>query len=401
MADLIVNNQEPRVDYLVSNPAVVDYTALFEILREDDVSVYLVPVGDEPDPPNQLLTLNTDYTVTGAGLTGGFQITIQAVITLQVGDHIIMERNLPYDRLTDFSVGGQFKSLTINEQLDRLVMQIQQVDNLIANRGLTYLVTDTLTSGQTTIPKLAAGEFWKANGVGNIAAVVQEENPDWSTLRSELASNTQVAPGAELIGYYDATHGYGPTNLDAYLKTIIDKYVLKTGMITATVQIAAMDGWIVLGDSTTSPNQTIGNASSGADIRANADCQNLFVLIWNNTQDANCPVSGGRGASALADWNANKTIGVPLVEGRTLAAVEWNIQPPAFTLGEKTHTMTNDELNTHKHSMPFSIRGQVDGTPGSGDWWCLTSTNETETSGLNQPFNIIQPTIAVVYQMKL
>ena len=54
---------------------------------------------------------------------------------------------------------------------------------------------------------------------------------------------------------------------------------------------------------------TIGSATSGATERANLDCQNLFQYLWGI--DASLTVSGGRGASAAADWAANKTIATP------------------------------------------------------------------------------------------
>jgi hypothetical protein len=54
--------------------------------------------------------------------------------------------------------------------------------------------------------------------------------------------------------------------------------------------------------------RTIGSVSSGATERANADTQPLFEFLWNNFSNAKCPVSGGRGVSAVADFNANKTI---------------------------------------------------------------------------------------------
>lgn len=57
--------------------------------------------------------------------------------------------------------------------------------------------------------------------------------------------------------------------------------------------------------------RTIGSATSGASERANADCQNLFLYNWNTFPDAVCPVTGGRGASAAADWAANKIIATP------------------------------------------------------------------------------------------
>ncbi len=54
--------------------------------------------------------------------------------------------------------------------------------------------------------------------------------------------------------------------------------------------------------------RTIGSATSGASERANSDCQNLFLYLWNNYPDSICAVSTGRGASAAADWAANKAI---------------------------------------------------------------------------------------------
>lgn len=67
---------------------------------------------------------------------------------------------------------------------------------------------------------------------------------------------------------------------------------------------------------------TIGNAGSGASNRANADQINLFTLLWNNWADAQAPVSGGRGASAAADFAALKTIAVPDLRGRVVAGLD-------------------------------------------------------------------------------
>lgn len=55
--------------------------------------------------------------------------------------------------------------------------------------------------------------------------------------------------------------------------------------------------------------RTIGSVASGATERANADTEDLFTHLWNNYSDTLCPVSGGRGASAAADFSANKAIG--------------------------------------------------------------------------------------------
>jgi hypothetical protein len=61
--------------------------------------------------------------------------------------------------------------------------------------------------------------------------------------------------------------------------------------------------------------RTIGNAVSGGAERANADCEALFTYLWNALANAQAAVSGGRGASAAADFTAGKTIDLPDLRG--------------------------------------------------------------------------------------
>jgi hypothetical protein len=62
--------------------------------------------------------------------------------------------------------------------------------------------------------------------------------------------------------------------------------------------------------------RTIGSGSSAATERANADTQDLFEYLWNNFSNSLCAVSGGRGANATADFNANKTIALLNMQNR-------------------------------------------------------------------------------------
>jgi hypothetical protein len=90
--------------------------------------------------------------------------------------------------------------------------------------------------------------------------------------------------------------------------------ILATGDVKARYGTGTLSGFVRLN------SRTIGSATSGATERANADCQALFEYLW--TTDANLAVSGGRGASANADWSANKTITLPDGRGRVLAALD-------------------------------------------------------------------------------
>lgn len=96
--------------------------------------------------------------------------------------------------------------------------------------------------------------------------------------------------------------------------TIDPTTVLQSG------QLIAMYGTGILSGFVRANARTIGNASSGATERANSDTAALFAFLWN--ADANLTVSTGRGASAVADYAANKTIALPDFRGRAIAGLD-------------------------------------------------------------------------------
>lgn len=155
---------------------------------------------------------------------------------------------------------------------------------------------------------------------------------------------------------------------------------------------------------------TIGNGSSGGTLRANADTQALFIFLWGNLANAQAAVSGGRGASAIADFNANKTIAVPDFRGRsplgqsisgvgsvlggTYGTLEHNHTVPAHFHGmgtgadlnivsSGTHTTTASASNTnlnHNHRIPTN---QVGGGSSPGFTRITTANNTAGTSDVN------------------
>ena len=91
---------------------------------------------------------------------------------------------------------------------------------------------------------------------------------------------------------------------------VSQEQVFNTGDLKWTMTSAILTGFVRMN------LRTIGSAASGATERANADTSALFTYLWNNCVDAEAPVSSGRGASAAADFAANKTIGIPTMQGR-------------------------------------------------------------------------------------
>ena len=128
----------------------------------------------------------------------------------------------------------------------------------------------------------------------------------------------------------------------------------ETGDVKATLRASADAGWVLMNDG------SVGPASSGATRRANADCEDLFALIWTNISNTWAPLqdaSGtpvGRGANAAADWAANRRLVLPKTLGRALASAGWGSGLSDRALGEavgsETHLLTTDEMPAHNHA---------------------------------------------------
>ncbi|MBN9304130.1 MULTISPECIES: hypothetical protein [unclassified Devosia] len=140
---------------------------------------------------------------------------------------------------------------------------------------------------------------------------------------------------------------------------------------------------------------TIGDASSGASIRANADTAPLYAAMW--ALDASvAPIltsSGGastRGASAAADFAAHKRLTVPDARGYFLRSLDdgrgvdasrllgssqafatstSGVTASASSSASATSTFTGNALPPHSHSYTFTddVNGAAGNNPNSSE----------------------------------
>jgi hypothetical protein len=127
-------------------------------------------------------------------------------------------------------------------------------------------------------------------------------------------------------------------------------------------------------------DKTIGNASSSATGRANADTVDLFTLLWTNVTDTWAPVSTGRGGSAAADYAANKTIALPKTLGRALAGYGTGTvveSPTASSSNGWTVTSNNTKWITGMSVVATSITGFTTTASNSTTYYVyrVSSTN--------------------------
>jgi hypothetical protein len=281
--------------------------------------------------------------------------------------------------------GDGFRPDTLEQELDRIVMQVQQIKRRL---DVAFQLPDYDTSGaDTTIPVPEAGKVlsWSEDG-----SALVNETPQHTILENGSVTAPKIADRAVTVE-----------------KLPVGQY-WTTGDAKLTIKTTPDSGWIMADDG------TIGDASSGASNRANADTESLYTLLWTNLPDAVAPVTGGRGASAAEDFAAHKPIQVGTIVGRALAVAGAGSGLTARALGEilgeETHQLTIEEGPEHKHTIPW---GEHAWTP---PWGKNTNyTNQSGASGMDsdniwaysepvggdQPHNNMQPTMFLNVMIKL
>lgn len=201
--------------------------------------------------------------------------------------------------------------------------------------------------------------------------------------------------------------------------SIITNLVYTTGDLKPTHKTSADTSWILWSDG------TIGDASSGATIRANADTAALFAVYWNGYTNTVCPVSTGRGANSAADFAAHKTITLPAGAGRALGLAGAGSGLTSRTIGDTTGTETKVLLLANLP--PYTPTGTIGVTvttpnvlsggtsdnytsvAGTGTWNTPTrgslaaagTFTGTAQGGTSTAFSIMQPTSFINMMVKL
>lgn len=198
--------------------------------------------------------------------------------------------------------------------------------------------------------------------------------------------------------------GSNTSNIDFHSNDQIDAVAndFRTGDVRTSLNSFSPFGWVTMDDG------NIGSASSGATTRANRDTFPLYALLWNGVSDTYAPVSTGRGATAIADFSANKTIGLTKTLGRALSSTgtpstggtNWALGQ--FT-GSETHTIAAGELPSHVHPITLS-NSAATYVQGIGSSAAVLSGGPTNTGGnvtANSPIGIMQPTTFMNVFIKL
>ncbi len=160
---------------------------------------------------------------------------------------------------------------------------------------------------------------------------------------------TNDVPGAEQL----RKTNYGSEWVGHETEVCLNIGAWVTGNARLTFTTTAATGWILANDG------SIGNASSGATTRANADCAALFTVLYNAIAALELQTSAGatvgRGASAAADFAANRRLVIPKMLGRSIAIAGagsgLTSRALGSTAGAETETPTVAKTAAHNHAV--------------------------------------------------
>ena len=164
---ITISDATPRVQY-TATAGQTAFAVNFEFFANADLKVYngstLLTYAASPSGATQ-------YSVTGAGVSGGGSITLGSP-GATVDDTITIYRDMSIARSKDFPTSGAFQVDSLNEELDKLTAMIQQVET--DTKYSPRFSTTTTTGFNLTFPDLVANKVLAANAAGTALTMEQE-----------------------------------------------------------------------------------------------------------------------------------------------------------------------------------------------------------------------------------
>jgi len=209
---MTVSSEVKRKDY-AGNGSTTNFATVFRFLQNSDVKVILTV---DTTAVETVQVLDTDYTLTGAGLDAGG--TVIMTIAPATGETLTVKRDVPLTQGTDYIENDEFPADSHEDALDKLTMITQQIQEEI-DRSLKLSESQISTGLNLPIPKETNILQWDANddlqnidpislGIINSNVVTRE----FLTVAAMVAdSGLKVGDKARTLGYLSENDGGGNT----------------------------------------------------------------------------------------------------------------------------------------------------------------------------------------------
>lgn len=207
---MTVSSETAKVKY-TGDGTTTTFPVPFYFLADAHLKVVILAANVET-----ILTLNTDYTVSGAGNPAGGSIT--TTIAYGIYAQITIARNVPFTQETDYQPNDPFPAASHEEALDKLTMETQQLNEELS-RSLTLPISAT-ASTELPMPEANSVIAWNPTGdaLENIALSEIVNTSVAGYARADLFSGT----GSQTVFTLTSNPG-SQANLDVSISGVTQK----------------------------------------------------------------------------------------------------------------------------------------------------------------------------------
>jgi len=375
---ITISDISPRIQY-TATAGQTSFTVPFEFFDDDDLVVVNTSSGGVDTTLTKAASPSTvtQYSVTGAGVTGGGSITLGAGATLN--DTYTITRNVPIARSTDFATTGVFPIDSLNTELDKIVAMMQQqgVDINLSPRASST----TSTAYGLIFPELQANKILSVNSDGDTLIFTQEIGNfkgDWAAstayVQRDLVKDTSNG-NIYIVNTAHTSSGSQPLSSNAnssYYDLIVDAESASTYATNAA----------------TSATAAASSATSAATSATAAQtAQTAAELAETNAETAQTAAETAQTGAETAETNAGTSATAAASSATSAATEATNAATSATAAATSATNASTSESNAASSATSASGSATTATTQASAASTSATNAATSETNAATSASN--------------
>lgn len=317
---MTISTTDSKIQYN-GNGVTLAFAFPYRFLQNADLNVILISAAGLQTTQ----MLNTDYTVTGAGLDAGGTVTM--VVAPPSGSKLLIRRVVQLTQETDYISGDPFPAESHERALDKLTMGTQQLQEQVT-RSVILPVDNTTFDAE--LPAIVADRYLRTNNAGTAFELVDIVAPGElvvspfieTLLDDTTAADARTTLGAQVAGSYANSGAVGSSGLTMTTARVLGRTTAGTGApeeLTAA-QVRTLLSLVAIATSGSAADITTGDLAAAriaAALNASGAAPFFACRAWvnfNGTGTVAIRASGNVSSitdNGVGDYTVNFTTAMP------------------------------------------------------------------------------------------